>query len=182
MKTIDIDDDLYQYIASQTQFIGESASDILRRLLKQDLASQTSEVTSDDNVTYTRVAEPTAPVAVIDDISQVLNEQTLSQFGTVVERFLFVLSTLALHHREHFNHVLDIKGSDRLYFATSKDALLASGSSTNPKAIPDTDYWVVTNNNTNKKKTILKQVLLSLGYAEEKIGYIADLLVPNKTA
>jgi len=33
MKTIEIDDDLYQFIASQTQQIGESASDILRRLL-----------------------------------------------------------------------------------------------------------------------------------------------------
>ena len=33
MKTIEIDDELYHYIASQTQQIGESASDILRRLL-----------------------------------------------------------------------------------------------------------------------------------------------------
>lgn len=33
MKHIEIDEELYQYIASQTQFIGESASSILRRLL-----------------------------------------------------------------------------------------------------------------------------------------------------
>ena len=33
MKTIEVDDELYRYIASQTQHIGESASDILRRLL-----------------------------------------------------------------------------------------------------------------------------------------------------
>ena len=33
MKKIDIDDELYQYIASNTQSIGESASTILRRLL-----------------------------------------------------------------------------------------------------------------------------------------------------
>ena len=33
MKRIDIDDDLYAYIASHTRQIGESASDILRRLL-----------------------------------------------------------------------------------------------------------------------------------------------------
>lgn len=33
MKIIEIDEELYQYIASQTQSIGESASDILRRLL-----------------------------------------------------------------------------------------------------------------------------------------------------
>ena len=34
MKNIEVDDELYQYIASRTQSIGESASDILRRLLR----------------------------------------------------------------------------------------------------------------------------------------------------
>ena len=33
MKIIEVDEELYQYIARQTQSIGESASDILRRLL-----------------------------------------------------------------------------------------------------------------------------------------------------
>ena len=33
MKNIEIEDDLYAYIASQTQHIGETASDILRRLV-----------------------------------------------------------------------------------------------------------------------------------------------------
>ena len=33
MKSIEIDDDLYAFIASQTKHIGESASEILRRLL-----------------------------------------------------------------------------------------------------------------------------------------------------
>lgn len=33
MKIIEVDEELYQYIAKQTQSIGESASDILRRLL-----------------------------------------------------------------------------------------------------------------------------------------------------
>ena len=42
MKTIEVDDDLYRYIASHTQHIGESASDILRRMLKFSAASQTA--------------------------------------------------------------------------------------------------------------------------------------------
>ena len=33
MKYIEIDEELYRYIASKTERIGESASDILRRLL-----------------------------------------------------------------------------------------------------------------------------------------------------
>lgn len=33
MKTIEVDEELYRYLASHTQHIGESASDILRRML-----------------------------------------------------------------------------------------------------------------------------------------------------
>jgi negative modulator of initiation of replication len=46
MKTIEVDDELYRYIASHTQHIGESASDILRRMLK-----------------FSAVSQPAAPVA-----------------------------------------------------------------------------------------------------------------------
>ena len=34
MKIIEVDEELYQYIAAQTQSIGESASDILRRFVE----------------------------------------------------------------------------------------------------------------------------------------------------
>ena len=44
MKTIQIEDDLYQYIASQTQNIGESASEILRRLLLVDAQAEVPAV------------------------------------------------------------------------------------------------------------------------------------------
>lgn len=43
MKTIEVDEDLYRYIASQTKHIGESASDILRRLLNLDGQLQVAE-------------------------------------------------------------------------------------------------------------------------------------------
>ncbi|VEB62074.1 replication initiation regulator SeqA [Salmonella enterica subsp. enterica] len=40
MKTIEVDDELYSYIASHTKHIGESASDILRRMLKFSATTQ----------------------------------------------------------------------------------------------------------------------------------------------
>ncbi|URL06058.1 replication initiation negative regulator SeqA [Avibacterium sp. 21-595] len=46
MKIIEVDEELYQYIASQTRSIGESASDILRRLLNFPA------VRTDHNVTF----------------------------------------------------------------------------------------------------------------------------------
>jgi negative modulator of initiation of replication len=47
MKTIEVDDELYQYIASHTRHIGESASDILRRMLKISAASQPAALSKD---------------------------------------------------------------------------------------------------------------------------------------
>ena len=42
MKIIEVDEELYQYIAAQTQSIGESASDILRRLLNLPIHATSS--------------------------------------------------------------------------------------------------------------------------------------------
>ncbi|OOF65819.1 replication initiation negative regulator SeqA [Rodentibacter sp. Ppn85] len=50
MKIIEVDEELYQYIARQTQSIGESASDILRRLLNLPAnSSNTLDFVSFDN-------------------------------------------------------------------------------------------------------------------------------------
>ena len=46
MKTIEIDDELYAFIASQTKHIGESACEILRRLLIDEPGIVTTVVTS----------------------------------------------------------------------------------------------------------------------------------------
>ena len=57
MKIIEVDEELYQYIAAQTQSIGESASDILRRLLNLP-AHATSKVDffeSDDQLKTQKV-------------------------------------------------------------------------------------------------------------------------------
>ena len=88
---------------------------------------------------------------------------------TNVDQFLFVLSAAHKLNAENFTRVESIKGKNRTYFATSKAALLENGSSTNPKAIPDSPFWVVTNNNTAKKTNMLEQVLRNLGYQPDVI-------------
>lgn len=64
MKIIEVDEELYQYIAAQTQSIGESASDILRRLLNLP-AHATSKVDffeSDVSTENTKSAVHSEPV------------------------------------------------------------------------------------------------------------------------
>lgn len=196
MKTIEIDDDLYQFIASQTQQIGESASDILRRLLivslteaKTSAIPATKELTKravqvstepEAQVTVAPVSKGTAEKAAGSDKSgsvfDFISPQDLSAEQSVVGRFLFILSALSRAHRGDFAQVLEIKGRNRLYFGQSEACLLEAGSSTNPKPIPNTDFWVITNSNTTRKKMMLTEVATKLGYNAAEVERIRDLL------
>ncbi|MFU2508961.1 replication initiation negative regulator SeqA [Pseudoalteromonas sp. ASV78] len=195
MKKIDIDDELYQYIASNTQSIGESASTILRRLLnihgendlvvpeKPALPANTDEVAaSGQSSEVTAVIENKKPAPVTQltqqhaNVFNILNKEELAMQKGVVGRFLFILSALHRTHKTDFSAVLDVQGRDRVYFATSKEALVNSGSSMNPKNITDSEYWVMTNSNTTRKKMMLHEVALGLGYSAEQAEKIRDYL------
>ncbi|WP_269520417.1 SeqA protein [Alteromonas sp. BMJM2] len=266
MKSIEIDDDLYAFIASQTKHIGESASQILRRLLlpedgevlhgataasdaleltvvsegdkssdnnngkvpsaksssddaqqvnAKSLEKKVSSVTPSSSVATGRSSAKSKPAAIKasvskasaqnaanaktavakqpdaasepqstastnsevlshdkNDILELVSNNALSTFTKRVDQFLFVLSAAHKLNADSFERVESIKGKNRTYFATSKEALLENGSSTNPKAIPDSAYWVVTNNNTAKKVSMLEQVLRQLGYTPEIIASV----------
>lgn len=179
MKTIEIDEDLYRYIAMQTQDIGESASDILRRLLLGD-----AECASPEKTAATKQA--TVPAAIKSAIAETkpqdlfahLDRAGVTRQKRTVDRFLSILAALARFNPESFSKVLELRGRNRVYFATSKDQLLVSGSSTNPKQLPESHYWVVTNNNTGKKVTMLQEVVRVLGYSDADSQRLAELLDP----
>jgi negative modulator of initiation of replication len=188
MKTIEIDDDLYQFIASQTQQIGESASDILRRLLIVSLTEAQAPAVPAAKVVAKVVPEvapqPVAQKPVVTaaateksgSVFDFISQQDLSAEQSVVGRFLFILSALSRAHRGDFAQVLEIKGRNRLYFGQSEASLLEAGSSTNPKAIPNTEFWVITNSNTTRKKMMLTEVATKLGYSSADVERIRDLL------
>ena len=242
MKSIEIDDDLYAFIASQTKHIGESASQILRRLLlpEDGAISHGISARADNNEIKNTSAEgateefaveasvnaatqapvkrqsvsgakkapakstgTTSPVKAAAkkstakaastaktapdtasttsafvaesethskrDILDAVTKDALATFTKRVDQFLFVLSAAHKLNADNFSSVESIKGKNRTYFATSKEALLENGSSTNPKAIPDSAFWVVTNNNTAKKTNMLEQVLRILGYQPDVV-------------
>ena len=179
-KRIDIDDELYRYIASHTQHIGESASAILRRLLKLPAAEQATgqpilvlpdtEVSGD--VTQRSGRDDLSGRTVFD----VMTRADLAGQRSIVARFLYILSMLYKCHAKNFDQVLQISGRDRQYFAKTEAELEATGTSTNPKQIPDAPYFVVTNNNTTRKKSMLTQVAQELGYSQEQAEKIRDFL------
>ena len=148
MRTIEIDDDLYAYIASQTLEIGESANSILRRIF--GLSDQGQATTE------------TQP----HELAQTL-EHTGLRFKTAVDQFLFILGEAYKLKPNTFDHILTIQGRERIYFARSRGEIEQSGNSTQPKQIPGTDYWVMTNSPNRQKKSMLREALLAIGMSKQ---------------
>ncbi|WP_421244632.1 replication initiation negative regulator SeqA [Aeromonas sp. 601019] len=169
MKTIELDDDLYFYIASQTRHIGESASDILRRLLEQP-AHQRVPVTEP-----VAVAQPCA-VATQQGLQALLDSGELQKEEKSINRFMQVLSTLYRDDPVGFTQATEIKGRKRVYFARDPEALRASGSTTKPKPVPETPFWVITNTNTSRKQNMVAQLMSSMGYGDEVIAQVCGAI------
>ncbi len=98
MKTIEVDDELYSYIASHTKHIGESASDILRRMLKFSAASQpAAPVTKEVRVTSPAIVEA-KPVKTIKDKVRAMRELLLSDEYAEQKRAVNRFSCCCLHY------------------------------------------------------------------------------------
>ncbi|XQF91912.1 hypothetical protein ACOBV9_09580 [Pseudoalteromonas espejiana] len=124
MKQIDIDDELYQYIASNTQSIGESASTILRRLLNLNgdnnttvaANNQNNETASQDNIDDSPQTDASQEAEVVTPVKQtnanvfnILNKEELAMQKGVVGRFLFILSAFYRTHKKTFPRCLKLK-------------------------------------------------------------------------
>lgn len=210
MKNIEIDDELYLYIVSNTKAIGESASSILRRLLpsgdtnqllvppatratepevaeanygetKHDGLSHNTEVTNSD-IIDTDFSEEVKPITSSESVFNFINIEELAMQRGAVGRFLLILAALYRAHPKRFSIVTNIapkvsaRKIKRLYFALSEEILTANGSSTKPKQVPQSPFWVITNSNTTRKKMMLTEAATLLGYDENDVIKIRDLL------
>jgi len=179
MKSIDVENDLYRYIASQTESIGEDASAILRRLLGlpavgnivvdgpiKDPVEVKNNAVVELKATIAEDKADTSPLHVqshVADFKSLIMPSVIVKHKAAVGRFLFLLEQLHNMTPAKFDHVLSISGRDRVYFAKDEATLLASNASTKPKQIGQTAFWVMTNSNTGKKRAMLTKSLEKVG-------------------
>ncbi|MGY5449429.1 replication initiation negative regulator SeqA [Agarivorans sp. MS3-6] len=182
MKTIEIEEDLYLYIAGQTKHIGENASDILRRLLNVDGIQTLDEPLVPPLIEQQEQEDETVKLestmtSVPTDFANLLNKFDFDKIAvesSSTKRFLVILSQLYHVDSQRFIKACVIKGSKREYFSQSKEALLASGKTTKPQAIPETPFWVITNTNTARKRYILQHVASEMGLEQSHIDRLCE--------
>lgn len=160
MKTIEIEDDLYEYIAKHTREIGESATNILWRMLGRP---------KDGSVPGAQASRP-------HELAALLEDPMFSSSTPAVTRMLRILQEVHAQKGGDFNRVLSIQGRNRTYFATSKQEILDSGQSTQPREIEGTGYWVLTNSPTHQKRQIVRDVLKALNYDNAAIKAAAQAI------
>lgn len=174
MKTIEVDEDLYRYIASHTQHIGESASDILRRMLNAAAGQKTEVATPEARISGTAPAATSAkaeaahPQNRVRAIRELLLSDEYAEQKRAVNRFMLILSTLYRLDAKAFTEATEtVSGRTRLYFAGDQQTLLQSGAQTKPKHVPGTPFWVITNTNTGRKSSMIEHIMLSMQFPAE---------------
>ncbi|MBN6070614.1 replication initiation negative regulator SeqA [Aggregatibacter actinomycetemcomitans] len=205
MKIIEVDEELYQYIAGSTQSIGESASDILRRLLnlsprntyfslpenqsttvtspsdaKVEATEQTTIFEEEINKPVTRKQSDEVMQKTISKLETLLHSEEFKQETKAVIRFLAILTILYRTNPEGFALATEsLQGRTRVYFARDEGTLLMAGNHTKPKQIPDTPYWVITNTNSGRKMLMLEGAMQSMHLPESLIDQVRSFFTVN---
>ncbi|CZF77536.1 replication initiation negative regulator SeqA [Grimontia marina] len=172
MKTIEVDEELYRYIASQTQHIGESASDILRRLLMAPKVEQQPVATlapspEKKGIVVSKDAGKSDTVDRVKEMRSLLISDEFAAQEKAIGRFMLVLSTLYRIDNQAFSEATALKGRTRVYFADNEQTLLESGKTTKPKHIPKTPFWVITNTNTGRKRQMVEQLMTKMSFTND---------------
>lgn len=176
MKTIEVDEELYRYIASHTQRIGESASDILRRLLKVGMENKTANVAAPLPVAPLAIRAP-QPQDRVRSVRELLLSDEYAAQNRAVGRFMLVLTTLYHIDAEGFAAATDaLHGRTRVYFAGDRNTLLQSGNHTKPKQVPDTPYWVITNTNSGRKRAMIEHIMQAMQLPGELIEKVCGTI------
>lgn len=153
MRTIEVEEDVYAHIKDAGE-IGEAASSILRRLLGLN----------------GRTVRPTGQSIALHEFAAAMKEPNFVLQTSAVDKFLFFLGWAYADKKVAFEKILAIRGRDRRYFAKSREEIEKSGNSTQPRKIPGSPFWVMTNSPTPQKKQMLRDALNLLGYSPEAIN------------
>ncbi|WP_380184390.1 replication initiation negative regulator SeqA [Kalamiella sp. sgz302252] len=186
MKTIEVDEELYRYIASHTQHIGESASDILRRMLKFSAGQTAAKAPAPTpvpapvavaSVQETAVKEVSRPQEKVRAVRELLLSDEYAEQKKAVNRFMLILSTLYNLDPKAFAAATEsLHGRTRVYFAGNQQTLVQNGTHTKPQHIPGTPYWVITNTNTGRKRSMIEHIMSSMQFPTELADKVCGTL------
>jgi negative modulator of initiation of replication len=152
MRTLEIEDDVYQFLLHHVAHIGEDASSILRRLLRMESVSPLTATRDDPGHAHSR------------PLAQFVESADLLHMRSATARYLAILGHAYERTPDRFAKIVAIAGRKRRYFGLSREQIAQSGKATHPQQIPNSPYWAMTNSSTGDKREILRHSLQLLEY------------------
>lgn len=160
MKTIEIDEAVHAVLVSEIRDFGETANDVIKRLLA---SAQNLDLTEFEAERESRTICFCREVA----------ELKLSG----IKRYLMVLRHVYEADPKLFVRVIpSIKGTRRNYISESREAISRSGNNTMPRQVVGTPIFAATNLNKSVMERILIRLLRECGYPNEDIEAVRSLI------
>jgi negative modulator of initiation of replication len=172
-RVLIVDEDVFRYVIWHMEDFKDTPSKVLRRLLK--IPGPGSRVRRAESVSRPRDSAGTK-----HELRLAIDRAPWLPFD--VQRYLYLLQAVERRRPRDFHHVLAVRGRTRVYFARTEREIEKSGKTTEPRAIPGTPYWALTNMPTREKQRILRNILTMLGFGEDAMlaarEYLARARIP----
>lgn len=163
-RTIELDDDVYQFLQRNVRDFGETVSAVVRRLHRlPEPKNGLGAARQSSRPAGTRQSP----------LTRLLTSRSFSR-RSATDKFLQILSIVHKDDPTKFTRVLEISGRRRKYFGRSREEIEKSGKSTHPQLIPASRYWAMTNADTRQKCDLLRRVLEDLGYSADDIRAVDE--------
>jgi negative modulator of initiation of replication len=161
MKTIEIEDGVYEALLGQVQSFGETANDVVSRLLN-----------------------PMKELNVVRPEAENVDQELLTLCVTVeqtcrsgIGRYLAVLRFMYNNAPEKFECIAQsTRGSRRLYISKSELEIQRTGSSTKPKSVVGTPYYAATNLSKRLMQRILNRLMRAYGDGQPDLDRVRSLI------
>jgi negative modulator of initiation of replication len=162
--SLTLDPDVLAHLRRKAKTTGESISATLRRELGLSSNAKPIRKKARRRAPQKRGTYLTADVRSAQLLKYV-RRSSFDALKTGKERYLALLSLLYKLDSRGFMRLLNLWGTSRRYFGTSAMEISQTGRNTSPEAVIGSPYWTVTNLNQDRKREILRRVLVELGYS-----------------
>jgi negative modulator of initiation of replication len=171
MKTVDIEDDVWEDLVRNREGF-ETLSDSIRRRLASKNGTAFSSTSS------VGASNTTVP----DAVTYILADPAFISARTALQRQLVVLSLVYKKHAVEFERALGLHGRKRQYLGRSAAELEATGNSVGPVQIPGAPFYVISNTENPRKVDIIEGVMDLCGYSAAEIASVTKHFPAGKRA
>lgn len=103
------------------------------------------------------------------ELTAALKDPAFRRNHAAVDKLLYLLGAAQKLKPDAFEKILPVQGRRRCYIGKSEQEIEESGMSTQPRQIPGTTYWVMTNSPTGSKQELLGTVLQLLAFSQSAV-------------